>query len=163
MIMENVQFLNADAFCEDIELTRELVGMGIGPNRQPSGVPLIPKQKTCQLCGGSFSFGVTILAGLLSTPNLLVHFLPLTTASIAITIIKGASDDCLSLPYFLSTQETGFELAMLKHFNVELLIGHISYLQKADIYNISNGYDTTKKQCSTIEKEKEARKQPIHV
>ena len=73
------------------------------------------------------------------------------------------SDDCLSLPYFLSTQETGFELAMLKHFDVELLIGHISYMQKADIiYNISNGYDTTKKECSTIEKEKEAHKQPIH-
>ena len=72
------------------------------------------------------------------------------------------TDDCLSLPYFLSTQETGFELAMLKNFDVELLIGQISYKQKADIYNISKGYNTTKKECSTIEKEKEARKQPAH-
>ena len=51
---------------------------------------------------------------------------------------------------------------MLKHFDVELLIGQLSYKQKADIYNVSNGYDTTKKKCSTIEKEKEVHKQPPH-
>ena len=41
------------------------------------------------------------------------------------------SDDCLSLPYLLSTQETGVETAMLKHFDVKLLVGQISYMQKA--------------------------------
>ena len=32
---------------------------------------------------------------------------------------------------------------MLQKFDVELLIGQVSYKQKADIYNIYNGYDTT--------------------
>lgn len=75
---------------------------------------------------------------------------------------KHYSEDSLSLPFFLSSQETGFEMDMLKHFDVELLIGQLSYKQKADIYNVSNGYDTTKKKCSTIEKEKEVHKQPPH-
>jgi len=43
-------------------------------------------------------------------------------------------------------------MAMLKHFDVELLIGQLSYKQKADIY-VSHGYDTTK--CSTLEKKKQ--------
>ena len=42
--------------------------------------------------------------------------------------------------YFLSSQETGIELSMLQMFDVELLIGQVSYKQKADIYNV---YDTT--------------------
>ena len=54
-------------------------------------------------------------------------------------------NDWASLKYFISTQETGFELQMLKNYDVELLIGQISYKQKADIYNITNGYDVTKK------------------
>lgn len=53
-------------------------------------------------------------------------------------------------------------MSMLKKFDIELLIGQISYKQKADIYNVSKGYDTTKKQCSTIVKEKEPRTQPVH-
>ena len=53
--------------------------------------------------------------------------------------------------YFLSTQETGFELSMLQRFDVELLIGQISYKQKASIYNITNGYDDTKKERGTRE------------
>ena len=61
----------------------------------------------------------------------------------------------IELPYFLSSQETGFEMKMLQMFDIELLVGQLSYKQKADIYNISNGYDTTKKECSTIPERKE--------
>ena len=50
-------------------------------------------------------------------------------------------------------------MAMLKQFDVELLSGQMSYKQKADI---TKGYDTTKKVCSTVEKDKEVHKQPIH-
>ena len=47
--------------------------------------------------------------------------------------------------YFLSSQETGFEMSMLRKFDVELLIGNISYKQKAEIYNVFNGYDAARK------------------
>ncbi len=72
------------------------------------------------------------------------------------------NDNWMKLAYFLSSQETGFEMSMLRKFDVELLIGQISYKQKADIYNVSKGYDTTKKQCSTIVKDKEPRRPPVH-
>ena len=58
-------------------------------------------------------------------------------------------DDWQDHTYFISTQETGFELSMLKKFDVELLIGQMSYKQKATIYNITNGYDDTKKERGT--------------
>ena len=35
---------------------------------------------------------------------------------------------------------------MLQKFDAELLIGQVSYKQKAEIYNVSNGYDTAKKE-----------------
>ena len=56
-------------------------------------------------------------------------------------------DDWKSHTYFISSQETAFELAMLQKFDAELFIGQISYKQKADIYNVYNGYDTAKKEC----------------
>ena len=68
----------------------------------------------------------------------------------------------MTLPYFLSSQETGFEMKMLNDFDVELLIGQISYKQKSDIYNISKGYDTTRKTCTTMEANQEAHKPPVH-
>lgn len=180
MTMENVQVLNADAFCADIDLTRELVTMEIGPNKQPCGIPLIPKQRLCLSCGEKLPLRsdrpsrLTVYTASLGTLPAthyhkychnyrkgckLVHFYGYYKLGDG---VLHYSNDCLSLPYFLSSQEIGFELVMLKHFDVELLIGQISYMQKADIYNISNGYDTTKKECSAIEKKPEARKQPAH-
>ena len=64
---------------------------------------------------------------------------------------KHYSEGWFNLPYFLSSQETGFEMAMLKHFDVELLIGQLSYKLKTNIYNLSHGYDTTKHlQCQYV-------------
>ena len=52
MLMENMQILNAQAFCTDEQLTRELIEMEYGPTNQPLGVPLIPSQTECFSCGG---------------------------------------------------------------------------------------------------------------
>ena len=52
------------------------------------------------------------------------------------------------LDYPLSMSETAFEISMLSTFNVELLIGQISYKQKADIYNLTNKYLAPPKKCS---------------
>ena len=53
--------------------------------------------------------------------------------------------------YFVSSQETAFELQLLTRFDFELLIGQISYKQRAEIYNAVHGYSSTKKQCSLQE------------
>ena len=178
--MENLQILDANAFCTDAALTKELVTMPQGPKKQPLGIPLIPQQTSCHSCGGK----LLLRGDRPSTMTLYIDSLGTIPAThyhkycsnyrkgCKLTQFYGYhqstngckhySEGWLSLPYFLSSQETGFEMAMLKHFDVELLIGQLSYKQKADIYNVSHGYDTAKKKCSTIEKEKEARKQPPH-
>jgi hypothetical protein len=56
------------------------------------------------------------------------------------------------LEYFVSSSETAFEMKMLTKFDAELLLGHISYKQKADIYNYSNDYDVEPKRCSSLKK-----------
>ena len=63
------------------------------------------------------------------------------------------NNDWMTLPYFLSSQETGFEMSILKKYDVELLIGQMSYKQRADFYNVGKRYDT---------KEKVPRKPPVH-
>ena len=62
-------------------------------------------------------------------------------------------DECIEHEYFVSTSGMAFEMTMLKRFDVELLLGQISYSQKAEIYNYSNGYPVHPKKCSTLEKE----------
>ena len=59
-------------------------------------------------------------------------------------------DDWADDQYFLSSQETAFETALLKTFDAELLIGQVSYKQKADIFNHINGYKIPKKQCKSL-------------
>ena len=56
--------------------------------------------------------------------------------------------------YFISTSDTAFETIILKKFDAELLLGQLSYKQKADIYNLQNGYPAPPKKCSSIAKDK---------
>ena len=44
-------------------------------------------------------------------------------------------DDSLSLPYFISTRETGFQTSLLQRFDIKILIGQLSYKQRSDRYD----------------------------
>lgn len=50
----------------------------------------------------------------------------------------------------MSTSQTAFELKLLRRFDVELLIGELSYKQKSEIYNYLNGYEDVQKKCSSL-------------
>ena len=167
--MENLQVIDANAFCTDADLTRELVTMPHGPSKQPLGIPLIPQQTGCHSCGGKL-----LLRG--DHPSRMILYSD-SMGTVSATHYhkyysnyrkgckltqfygyhqtteggKHYSEGWFNLPYFLSSQETGFEMAMLKHFDVELLIGQLSYKLKTNIYNLSHGYDTTKHlQCQYV-------------
>ena len=164
--MENVQMLDSEALCSDVNLTKELMAMEYGPANQALGVPLVPKQTMCQKCHGNLLLRsdrpcrMTLYTESFGTVSA-THF-----HKYCRNYRKGCnfvqfygyhkcgdgglqySDDWMLLQYFLSSQETGFEMSMLKQYDVELLIGQISYKQKADIYNVSKGYDNTRKMCS---------------
>ena len=51
LLMENLQLLNKEAFCNDIELTKELLGIEVKQLPQPLGVILLSAKDTCRLCG----------------------------------------------------------------------------------------------------------------
>lgn len=57
-------------------------------------------------------------------------------------------EDWMNNKYFLSSQETAFDLQLLVRYDVQLLIGQVSYKQTAEIYNAVHGYNV-KKQCSS--------------
>lgn len=51
------------------------------------------------------------------------------------------NDDALSLPYFMCFRKTSFSMEILKKFDMECVIGQLSYKQRAEIYNGYHGYD----------------------
>jgi hypothetical protein len=60
-------------------------------------------------------------------------------------------DDWEENKYFVSSQETAFELQLVSKFDVELLIGQVSYKQRAEMYNAIHNYEDVKKRCSMNE------------
>jgi hypothetical protein len=180
--METLQFVNPSAFCMDMELTREIINLECEQDKQVFGVPLVPKPTICQFCGsklllrGDRPSRITLYTSNLGTiPGTHYHKYCSKYRSGCKFVqyygySKSGSDgyakydgEWTSLPYFISSQETGFELALLKNFDAELLIGQITYKQKADIYNVTNGYDTTRKVCSALVSAEEKNGKKKHV
>ena len=178
--VENIQALKPNIFISDSELINQMVQMEYSVTGKQLGIPLVSDEKTCLVCGG-----------LLLMRNDRPSYLTLYTESMGTVCAtqfykycqnyrKGCNftqyygyhnlgnrkvrynDTWMSLPYFVSTQETGFEMSLLKRFDLELLIGQLSYKQKADIYNVYEGYDTTKKTCSSTKTERPSHKTPVH-
>lgn len=164
--MENIQVFSSDFCLSDHELTRALIELECPVTKQTLGIPLISDKNICLSCSGELLLRrdrpgrVTLYTESLGTV-LASHYHKYCRNSrkgCKFTQYYGYyksesgemyyNEDWNTLPYFLSTQETGFDLEMLRKFDAELLIGQISYKQKADIYNVTKGYDNTKKVCS---------------
>ena len=45
----------------------------------------------------------------------------------------------------MSTRETAVEMSFLRQLDAEILIGQLSYKQRAEIYNYKHGHDKAKK------------------
>ena len=50
-------------------------------------------------------------------------------------------DNWKELPYFILSRETAFETKILFQLDAEILIGTLSYKQRAEIYNCVHGYE----------------------
>ena len=125
--------------------------MKYGPAKQVLGVPFVPKPTKCDLCVGKLLLKgdrpcrMSLYTESLGTvPATLFHkycnnyckgcafvqfygYYKTRTGTLCYNV------DWMSHPYFVSSQETGLEMAVLKVFDTELLIGQISYKQKAHI------------------------------
>lgn len=169
--MESLQCLDSKAFCMETDLIKELVSMEYGKNKQQLGIPLIPKQMICLLCKGKLllrsdrSSKLTLYTNTLGTVSASHYHKYCSNFRKGCKFVQyyGYSkhgdigttkydSDWIMLPYFISSQETGFEMTLLKNFDVELLIGQVSYKQRADIYNVCNGIAQRKNALALKEK-----------
>jgi len=167
--VENLQFDDKRAFTTDQVLTQEIHTFVPIPGISPLGIVLVSSKSTCRICGSKLlvrkertshitiyteSYGTVAgtqyhkycqnfrkgcsfrqYYGYSSEGNQSVHFY---------------DSDWSEHRYFVSSSETAFEIDMLRKFDTELLIGQVSYNQKAEIYNYSNGYPVLPKKCSTL-------------
>ena len=121
-------------------------------NGRALGVVLISSASVCKLCSGKLQVRsdrpsqVTLYTDEMSTfpaPHYhkycqnsrkgcsFNHYYGYSTTIHGLTYDNNWS----SLPYFLSSQVTGFDLAVMRRLDAEILIGQISYYQFADVYN----------------------------
>ena len=126
----------------------------------PLGIVLISSNGVCKLCSGqllvrkdrpSFPVVYTECFGTVSGTHFqkycqnnakgcpfMQHYGFYTTS----TSIMEYDRNCLELPYFLSTNMTCISTKLLTKLSAEILLGQMSYKQKADIYNCVHGYDS---------------------
>ena len=152
ILMENLEEFDDGAFATDDELTREILAMPRHGTDTPQGIILISPHDNCALCGSKLSIRadrpstVTIYDdhfGTLHATHFTKHCRKLRCSyqqHYGFSTRGDSSEitydsDWLRLPYFMSSRETAFSISMLKRFDSEILIGQISYKQRADIYN----------------------------
>lgn len=166
--VENLQLLTPSAFTSDQDLTSQVHTFS-PQNKQPLGLILISSQQQCRQCGGK------LLTRKDRPSNVTVYTESFGTLTgthyhkYCQSYSKGCSyrqhygyhsegsqsvqfydDDWASLKYFISSSETAFEMSFLTKFDAEVLIGQMSYKQKADIYNYIHGYPVPPKKCSKL-------------
>lgn len=168
--VENLKSINEKAFATDKQLSRELHELHTTPsNPRPLGIILVSSRTKCVLCGGKLLIrndrGSHIMVYTESFGTVVgTHYHKFCQkfwngcsyrqyygySSQGSQSVVYYDEDWMDHEYFISTSETAIEMTMLKKFDCELLLGQISYNQKAEIYNYSNGYPVHPKKCSTL-------------
>ena len=154
VLIENIQVLNAAAFETDSALQKELIFLNL-PGIKPLGIPLISPAPSCLLCGSQLQIRKDRHAPIViydskygTIPGAHFHkFCPKRTCSFiqyyGYYTTEGQvvfNPDWSLLPYFISSRDTGFSTDIMKQLDANILIGHISFKQQADIYNYMHGY-----------------------
>ena len=162
VIADNITYTDELVLMSDDELFMELAMMPF-KSKEHIGVNLISKKQRCIECGGKLLLRrdrpskMTIYTDTYGTLpccqyrkfcsnnrrgcHIVQHYGYYTKDTSELYFDSDWDDH----KYFVSSQETAFELQLLTRFDFELLIGQISYKQKAEIYNAVHGYSSTKK------------------
>jgi hypothetical protein len=165
-IIENLQLLNAKAFSSESELTEEIQKLQI--RDQPLGIVLVSSNDKCGICHEELLIRkdrpshVVVYTELYGTVagthyhkycknkrcSFRQYFGYHSEGEQSVTFYDS---NWAQLPYFISSNETAFDIKMIAKFDGELLLGQISYNQKAEIYNYCNNYEVEPKKCSFLD------------
>ena len=157
VLIENLEVVDKEAFSTDEDLGKEIVDMHHHGGNGPLGIVLISSKQNCNLCGSKLytradrSSSITVYTNT-SGPIPATHYTKYCRkqgcsfqqhygfSTMQSSMEVSYDSDWLYLPYFLSSRETAFAIDMLRHLDFEILIGQISYKQRADIYNECHRY-----------------------
>ena len=159
-LADNIEYFENDAYHKDIQLQEELA-MFSGTQDINLSVVLISGKQKYRLCGDSLRVKSDRPSQVVLYSNSRgtlkgTHFRKMCK-SVECSFVQhyghySTGDDSILFDedwrdheWFLSTRETAFEMSLLKNFDAELLIGQISYHQKADIYNYQHEVELIKK------------------
>lgn len=148
-LVENLKFLDSGALVSEIELIKEIVMMKRAGSDSPLGVILMSTKANCRNCGmklyirGSRTSKVTLPATHYTRYcrrkgcSLQQHYGYCTQGD-----SNGVKydNDWWKEAYFMATRETAVSMDMLRRLDKEILIGQISYKQRAELYNDIHGY-----------------------
>ena len=151
LTIENLMSIYPTAFTCDEELTKQLIHME-RPDGGEVGVILISDKSICLQCGSALALRfdrpshVAVYSETLGTVTGMHYHKTCKSRHCKVVqyygyITDGSKSglkydsDWADLPYFISSQETVFASLFLKKMDADLLIGQVSYRQKADIYN----------------------------
>ncbi len=173
--VENLEILNEGVFASDEQLTKEIQALNPSPSLHlptPLGLILISNRTTCRVCDGNLlirhdrASRVTVYTETVGTVvGTHYHkFCQNFRKGCSFRQFYGYSSEgnqaiafydanWAEHKFFISSSETAFELALLRNFDAELLLGQLSYSQKAEIYNDIHRYPVPPKKCSTLDKD----------
>ena len=157
--VENLGYLEEESFFNDAELQRELHQLE-GYQAHLLEIILISSKKHCHKCGGKLlvradrpSFPVVYNEDIGTVSG--THFQKCEHQSKGCHFVQHYGFNCtdevdgivyddeyFKSSYFMSTSMTVFQITMLHRFTAEMLIGQLSYKQKAEIYNYCHGYES---------------------
>ena len=165
VLIENICFMEGSALTPDSCLKKELFDHN-GFEGHPLGIILISLNEICKMCSGKLRVKAdrpsfpTVYSDELGTVSA-THFRKYCsnhalgcsfTQHYGFHTSSGSDivydTDSLQLPFFLSSHSTAFQTKMLSSLSAEVLLGHISYRQRAEIYNYCYGYDFATKRAS---------------
>lgn len=155
--IQNIQVIDSEALLTDAELTNEITEMERHGSDVPLGMVFVSEKLSCLNCGSKLyirrdrASNVVVYDDNLGTMpgthytkycrktncSFQQHYGYCTYGN---TSEVHYDPDWSTLPYFLSTRETAISMDMLRRLDKEILIGQISYKQRADIYNDVHGY-----------------------
>ena len=170
--VENLHTLNEAAFASDEQLTKEI--QALSPSAAlhigtPLGLVLISSVTNCRSCGGKLLLRqdrpsrITVYTESMGTvvgshyhkfcQNFrkgcsLRQYYGYSSEGNQTTVFYNAN--WAEHKFFVSSSETAFELTLLRKFDADLLLGQLSYSQKAEIYN-NHGYPVLPKKVLYFE------------
>ena len=163
-LVDNIQYYDKEAFLSDKSLM-DLLLKEKGPDGKPLGIVLISPLTKCQTCGGELTVKadrpshLTLYSDSIGTVPA-IHYKKIcknTRKGTCHTVqyygyhsqevgVVRYDTNWKDLPYFVSSRETAFETKMLSQLDAEILIGVLSYKQRAEIYNYVHDYEQLSKE-----------------